>query len=257
EVGAGDVDEIERLLDDGASLGYVGKSYDSCLPPGPIHDISSGRYDLIPRQNRYPLQTPLIVALLSGQIEMVAILLHKGADVNQVVQDKNKHEGLSARALHYCRGTRQYSGNYLNTIKMLVEYGADVAAADADLRLISIAEFYNARWDIIDYLRSRGARIDGFDPKANGPQCLMGSISNTTSMRRLIGLGADVNGLTDMGVYPLSWAVSRNRVEVVRILLEAGAIPNQIDCRSLTPLAYTSKHKNSKMIDLLKSYGAK
>ncbi len=76
----------------------------------------------------------------------VVALLEKGADVN-AIEDR-----VRATAMHYAVGHCQ-----LETIKLMVAYGADVNALDIEgLRPLNYL-FANERPEVVAYLRSQGA----------------------------------------------------------------------------------------------------
>ena len=53
---------------------------------------------------------------------------------------------------------------------------------------------------------------------------------------------------------PLTWAATSNRVEYVRLLLDAGADPGT-RTRGITPLEYAIYHGNTQVVDLLAEHG--
>ncbi len=256
--------EVERLLNVGAQTEYVGQAFpaQAKAEPPSLHLrhllLSSLRVE---RSYRYQGRTPLMVAVQGWGPEIVRILLRHGADVNMAVGDAKRASARPYRALHCAAQVyRQDPDKRLGMLKMLVEAGADVRAADADHRLIGIAMFSSGQWDVIDYLHSRGASIEAFDPKKNGPHLLARAVAvgNVSDMARLIEFGADVNGLSQVGDYPLSVAARAGHLEAAKLLLDAGADPNRKDSKGRTPLQYAkSRRKNTSMIALLTQRGAK
>jgi len=71
----------------------------------------------------------------------------------------------------------------------------------------------------------------------------------------LIEAGADVNTKNFFGYTPLLWASIYNHKEVVNLLIEAGADINAKNNYGYTALIYASGNNNKDIIDLLKDMG--
>jgi hypothetical protein len=259
-VAAGDVAEVERLLGVGAPLNYVGQPspdpprVERHRPYSP--SLSPFRWA---RAYTHEGQTPLMVAAQFGQVDILRILLRHGADANFAVRNPKRPADPAYKVLHCVAGDYDRGpGVRLAMLKALVEAGADVRAADADRRLIHFG--HNSQWEVIDFLRAQGASIDTFDPKKHGPRLLAAAaaVGNLVDATRLVGFGADVNGLTDLGEYPLSVAADTGWVEVAKVLLNAGADPSRKDSKGRTPMDHArSNANNSRMIELLAKHGAR
>ncbi|CAF4634600.1 unnamed protein product, partial [Rotaria magnacalcarata] len=52
---------------------------------------------------------------------------------------------------------------------------------------------------------------------------------------------ANVDAIDEHGISSLSWASGRNHVEIVELLLKAGASPNLCDKNDTTPLIWASR----------------
>lgn len=51
----------------------------------------------------------------------------------------------------------------------------------------------------------------------------------------------NVDAIDEHGISSLSWAAGRNYIDIVRMLLEAGASPNLCDKNNTTPLIWASR----------------
>jgi ankyrin repeat protein len=123
-------------------------------------------------------KTALMLAAENNQTEIAKVLIGGGAKVN----DRDNH---GKTPLFYALGTEAN----LETVKLLVENGANVGAKDKDL---------------------------------SGPMNYA-SLTTPEIVKYLIGKGADVNTRNTYGYKPLSNAINNNKPEIARILKEAGA----------------------------------
>ena len=145
------------------------------------------------------------------------------------------------------------------TAELLLSVGADVntsddygdtpltlAAANADSDLIEKlleagADPHAARWngetalmfaagaglaDSVELLIAKGARLDATESR-RGQTALMWAAAegHTAVVELLIRKGADVNTTSQTGFTPLAFAVTRNDLESIANLIEAGPIP--------------------------------
>lgn len=89
---------------------------------------------------------PLHAAVAGNHAEMVALLVRTGADVNQ-----RQHGGWTP--LHGAAN----NGN-LRIVKLLIENGADINAANDDGVTALALAIEEARPDVTEYLKSKGAK---------------------------------------------------------------------------------------------------
>ena len=68
---------------------------------------------------------------------------------------------------------------------------------------------------------------------------------------------ADLETVDSTGRSPLSWAAQRGETEVVKVLLDYGADPNNSDIKKATPLHYAAQAKTPECLLLLIEYGAR
>ncbi len=91
--------------------------------------------------------TALIEASFGGHIEVVKILVESGADINIQDVDSASTALMIASRL----------GN-LDIVQYLVENGAKINVEDFDGKIIPVLNYTSEHQDIIDYLKSKGAK---------------------------------------------------------------------------------------------------
>lgn len=173
------------------------------------------------------LNQKLVEAARSGQAYRVKRLLEEGADVNS---RQEEHEGVyvmdvGVTALHLAAGQR-----HLAVVKALIAGGANV----------------NMMSDRPNGDFNSGA-LD--EASSHGYLCVA---------KALLAAGADVRQLDSAGGTCLHTAVNEDNAYLIEILLKARADPNARRGGGKTPLrmAEHSGKERSKIIDLLKRYGA-
>jgi len=132
--------------------------------------------------------------LLSTDPSLVTVTGEVDAGSRDAMQQYNAHDGWTPLhlAAHY---------GHLPTVKLLVEYGADLEAVSQNAignTSISAAAWGN-RLDIVEYLASQGANVDA--PNAWGRTALHRAIDggNWDTARLLVKLGADVEKIDGEG----------------------------------------------------------
>jgi ankyrin repeat protein len=172
-----------------------------------------------------------------GNIETMALLLNKGAEVN--AGNRRKSTALFW-ALHDEA-----------KVRLLLKRGANVNAKNVDGRtpLYQVASMGNAV-SVLRLLLDKGA-----DPNIallNGMTPLMAaSRSNLDAVPLLLGKGSDVNAKNAAGATALMVAAQTGRPQAVRMLLEKGADPNVRTKRNETALADAATSGNQETIKLL------
>ena len=140
----------------------------------------------------------------------------RGCDVNT-----NGVGSLSYTSLHKASEAGQ-----TETVKLLLEHGADVNALDATLRS---PLFYAARKghnEIVKILLRKGANANARDWSGYTPLREAAKAGHAGTVRLLLANGVDVNAKNDDGKTALTWAVFYGHKEASRALLSAGADAN-------------------------------
>ncbi|CAK1546492.1 unnamed protein product [Leptosia nina] len=196
---------------------------------------------------------PLRLAIRNKHYAVARLLLEHGADPNKryffgseinLVSDPEYLELLlmfganpdsrdRAGLTPLMKAARQRNG--IESVLLLLSYGADInAMADArnDYRTVMHYAVLSGNTDVVNLLMKQGARVNYESPDLNKPSpvdlvILKGDVD---MLQMLLKAGASVNASSSVIGTPLHVACSDNiinRKEMIEILLENGADPNQ------------------------------
>ncbi len=187
-------------------------------------------------------RTPLLVAAsYPGTVEILQLLLDKGAEIHAV--DRNKVHPLGRATL-----TADVA-----VVRFLVEHGCD--PNEPGYPGASLSRRF-ARHDLasVEYLMSIHAKVD------RDTLAFVATWHDDKLLEKWIGMGADVNAA--VGPYkrtPLMTAASSEQATpaTLKILLEKGADPNAEDSEGERPLDWARYRADAGRIEVLEQYGAK
>lgn len=146
----------------------------------------------------------------------------------------------------------------IELVNKLLENGADPNAKTNFFGGSQSPLHYCATYGVsvaITLLAKYGADINQKDCDGYSPLCTAIQHNDIFAIYALLKLGAPVNP-NDNDVLPLCVAANRSFVDIVRLLLEHGALVNRKDRFGMTPLHYAAVNCNKEMISLLRSQGA-
>ncbi|KAG7478144.1 hypothetical protein MATL_G00077340 [Megalops atlanticus] len=193
--------------------------------------------------------TPLALAAQGGHLEIVRVLLQKGADVESQALD-------SATILFEAAA----SGN-AEVISLLLEYGADpnVPKHTGHLPIHRVA--HRGHLQALERLIPV-TTFDAVEDSGMSPLHSAAAGGQAECLQLLLSAGYDVNFMLapwvrrnydDQRKSVLYFAVSNNDMRSVRLLLEAGAMPNQDPVKCLQ---VALRLGNYELISTLLRYGA-
>jgi ankyrin repeat protein len=170
------------------------------------------------------LLTPLMSAAAAGRLDEVRNLLKAGADVNE-------KDAIGATALIVAAGK-----GHLEVVKTLLAAGADPNAAGGvvhggffSVLTVGMTLQNKNRTELMDILIAAGAKVNPPRWFPESPLDVAVRKRDIEMFKVLLERGADVNWENEIGTTPLETAVSMGEpdVEVIRLLLRAGADPNR------------------------------
>ena len=145
----------------------------------------------------------------------------------------------------------------LSLTKLIVENGADVNSIKKEQNLTPLMiAAHNGAKDIIDYLLDHGADINY--QNSSRETCLFSAIKGqwTSIALHLIEKGANVNQRNINGYTPLSIAVYQGMSETAEELIKKGAYINSQDNNGNTPLIIASMKDKINIVRLLLDHEA-
>ena len=192
------------------------------------------------------LQPPLHLALEHGANEsLIRLLLAHGADANARGMAKQR------TPLHYVS-----SSGSDRLVVLLLEHGSEVDAKDAsgDTPLLNASRSW--RNESVTSLLQHGADANAINNRGYTPlsyACARGDFSMVSELVRH-GCSASIDTLT-RGEAPLHRASGQGDVEIVRLLLLAGANINIRDTRMRVPLHYAAVTSKGAVVKVLLDSG--
>ena len=146
---------------------------------------------------------------------------------------------------------------YLEVAAFLLQEGAEVNSRGIGGMTPFTLTCINGCWSLARLLLAHQADINAKDPMNFSP--LMHVIDNEDWVAFLLENGAEVNLIGSDGSSPLSMACASDKTSIVELLLEKGAYPNiglTNKDQELPPLHLACKNKNLEMIKMLVAAGA-
>ncbi|KAJ5610789.1 hypothetical protein N7510_007508 [Penicillium lagena] len=188
--------------------------------------------------------TALIAAAGEGKIDVVEILIGKGADVN--LKDNSGRTALIAAASH----------RNIDMAKMLISEGADVNLKDNNGTTALIAATSHRNIDMAKLLISEGADVNLKDITGQTALIAAASYGYEAVARLLTDYGADINLITFLGETALFESSTKGHLGISQHLMERGANINAKDKQGRTALHAAANQGYGQIVQQLVGYGA-
>ncbi|KAJ5936943.1 hypothetical protein N7466_003393 [Penicillium verhagenii] len=189
-------------------------------------------------------QTPLSLAARRVHLEVVQLLLDRGADPNSA----DEHgQTLVFRAAEYGR---------LTVVQLLLDRGGDINAADNDRRTPVYIAVERGYLGVVQLLLDRGADPNTAHKSGETPLDIAIMRGNPTMVQLLLDRGADPNSADEHGQTLVFRAAEYGRLTVVQLLLDRGGDINAADNDRRTPVYIAVECGHLEVVRLLLDRGA-
>ncbi|XP_075695103.1 B-cell lymphoma 3 protein [Rhinoderma darwinii] len=184
-------------------------------------------------------QTPLHLAVITDQPELVALLLQHGA--SPVIPDRN-----GQTCVHLAS---EYGS--LRSLEVLMRAGIrDLEATNYHGMTALHVAVRSGRRDITVCLLEQGADVNAVDLKSGHSPLIQAVESGSEEMvSLLLQKGAEINGSTYAGNTALHVASGRGLPEITRLLLRSGADGSMKNCHNDTAMTVA---RDRKIVDILR-----
>ena len=224
-----DINVALSLLQQGANVNILDESNRS-----PLHRAAEGGLidiaDLLLKHDATDVDLPdfsgnsaLSIASYNGQMEIVRLLLQRGADVNL-------RNGSGTSSFHQAA-----KNGHLDIARYLLECGADIDSCDKDGQTPLHSASQQGHIEIAELLIQHGTDVGSCDNNGWTPLHRASSRGHAAMAELLIRRGADLGSRNNDSWTPLHLAALWGHFETVKLLLECGADRNIRDDKNKTP----------------------
>lgn len=224
-----DIELLSLLLDHGADINMEDRRHGTALTDAVrVHgQVNDGKSCIDPRilfllENGADANAgcPLVMAASNGNLELINLLLGRGANIN--AWDNSNGNALTAAA-----GSWKRSGRLLDSIKLLLERGADVNGYNNSGNYLHSGSALQqaAHWgdtEMVNLLLSNGADIDLGAGQSGGALHEAASKGHFEICRMFIDFGANLYAEREYSGSVIHAAARHNHVDIIRLLLSSG-----------------------------------
>ncbi|MCC9601802.1 ankyrin repeat domain-containing protein [Stieleria sp. JC731] len=144
-----------------------------------------------------------------------------------------------------------YEGK-LDVVQKCLDEGMDVEIADSLDHTPLIMAAFNGHKKVCKLLLDAGADVNARDREGKGPLYHAASIESPETVTLLLDSGAEINAIEATEQFtPLMVAAAEGNIEVVKVLLKAGADKNMKDVDGDDARVFAAEKNHQEIVDLL------
>ncbi|MBA3954126.1 ankyrin repeat domain-containing protein [Candidatus Dependentiae bacterium] len=212
-------------------------------------------------------RTLLYVAAKSGHLDLVQLLLDKGANSNGAETGEKDGEDDDSQMYKYKHLTPLHAAakkGHVAIVKLLIDRGAHVNALAKNnwCSPINLA-VENEHIPVVRILLKHGAQMEICDYESYSPLARAVQIGNKALIQMLLKNGAEINNKyeDDSCIPPLNAAVTEGNLDIIRLLLDEGANVDGWSFEGCDEFRWTALHEAVKnehvnVVQLLLKEGA-
>ncbi len=266
-----DLASVQRLVAKGANIEAKDQSGSTPLMIAVGHADTAMVKFLLDRGARVDTRNAeganvLMEAAQMGHVSVVELLLQKGMDqraLNEAIFRAIEYQPMMLyKESGKVTSPPEYADPFAETVKSLLDKGADINALDEEgaTPLIEAAGF--GRLAIVKMLLQRGANLEtrsnsgGTALHAAACDCALATMPDTYDVvKLLLEKGANINARDNEGYTPLMIASEGGvvKTEIVKLLLENGANTRLKNAHGETAFRIALKNKVTDVVRLLKN----
>jgi ankyrin repeat protein len=192
--------------------------------------------------------TPLHVAALHGQLNVVQVLIDAGADVNA----KNNYAPFTPGDLWPYLSP----SNHPDPVALLSVHALDQRDTQNGYTPLDLASFSARYMPVVQLLVTKGANVNSQASSGAGPLFWAVLRDQKDEVKFLIDHGADVNVADAYGDTILDCVLHLQYTSILQMLLDKNVDVNALDQSQHRPLTYALQMDDHKWADLLRKKGA-
>jgi ankyrin repeat protein len=193
-------------------------------------------------------KTPLIVAARAGRLDVVQLLLDRGADV----REKDKKFGATPLIWAALGDTDNKA-----VAELLLAKGADPKARERTGMTALLSALARNHQETARLLIEKGGEVNDKDKDGRTPLMWAAQSGAGPTVVLLLEKGADLKAREEkQGADAFLVAAARGRTEVVKLLLEKGTDPKSVDQDRKTALMWAARAGHADTVKFLLGLGA-
>lgn len=215
-----------------------------------LHAIDMSTNNIRASESTTPPAAQLHAAAARDDIATLSNLVDRGADIES--RDSHGRTALLVATHH----------DAVNAARLLIEAGADVNAMDDISDSPYLYAGAEGRLEILRLTLANGANLASVNRYGGTALIPAAHHGHVETVRLLLGTAIEIDHVNNLGWTALLEAIilgdgSQTYIDIVRLLIDAGADVNLADGDNVSPLAHARSRRYTEIASLLKMAGAR